>query len=498
MQTNLELVKYEIEKAHYLYAISLLNKIKISKDNSDEIYFHFAKSYFYLQKFASAQKYLNKVKESKNIIIKNYSIYYLAKIYIKQKKYLKALLLLNKTKNINIKNELETILYFLSDKAMKLNTKGKYDRVKALYEKYNKFFDKTTLDLFLKNKFLNEYELATKQTILKSKPTKLVLSLTNLCNLNCIFCDSDKKHIKFIDNKILNLVYNNIQYCDNILWYGGELLTKTFFKNFKKIMLRASKNKYLLQSIITNFQDINNEIIKTLINCNVNLTISIDAANKELYESLRKGANFENLVNNLNKLNSLSAKYNKKIHKTLNFVVTKTNYKEILKMIPFAKKYKFDKVIFIHERKKKKSIKDYNNLFDNSEPISFSLKEKKEITKLLNTAKIVAHKNDIEFEVRMKMIQYNSNKKSKLFIDKDFLYCHFPWKSLVISYENIFKSSLYCSSLKKFNNEDIDTLYDIWNSKEFINLRQNIIDKKIKTCKNSVCKYANPINKYMF
>ena len=103
----LELAKKEIAKKNYLYAIELLKKIPITPSIIDDVFFHFAKAYFYLGKYSYSQKYLKTTIKSKNIeVIKNYSTYYLAKIYIKQNKYLKALNLLNKTKNIDIYNEM--------------------------------------------------------------------------------------------------------------------------------------------------------------------------------------------------------------------------------------------------------------------------------------------------------------------------------------------------------------------------------------------------------
>ena len=332
---DMEEIKKEIEMQNYEKAISLLKKIEINSYNSDEIYFHLIKSYFYLNNFIPAKSYLKKTIKSKDKNIKNYSIYYLAKIYIEQKKYIKALNLLIKTKNLEIQNELKKIFNFIISEVKSYNQKGEYNKTIYLYNKYYKLFRFMKDNLFLKNIFLNEYELASKKIFLKSKPRFLLVILSNLCNLKCIMCNQEKKIIKHLNKNVLyKYILKNLVYFEKIIWQGGETLILPYIKD---ILMETTKYPKLNQTIITNFQSVSDEILDLIIKNNINLIISIDGATKKTYEKIRKGASFETLIKNINRYNFLK-KDNPNLNSFLqiNFVVLKENYKEMLDIVEFA------------------------------------------------------------------------------------------------------------------------------------------------------------------
>lgn len=464
MHNDMEIIKEEISKKNYKQAISLLKKIKTNFYSTDEILFHFAKSYFYLNDFTSAKSYLQETVKAEDVNIKNYSIYYLSKIYIEQKKYIRALKLLIKTKNIEIKNELESILKNITDKIFAFNALGKYYKTKLIYEKYCNYFNNTD-NLFLKNKFLNEYELATKQTVLKSKPRYLLVMLSNLCNLKCIMCNQDKKTIKHLSKNLYNFILKNLVYLEKIVWQGGETLILPYIKD---ILIETSKYPKLKQTIITNFQTIDNEIIKLISKNNITLIISIDGATKKTYEKIRKGAKFEKLIENINKFNNYFA--NKNSFLQINFVVLKENYKEMLDILEFAHEYNFNMITFIQAQPHNKFKMSY-------EENNYILKTIPEIIKKAKKYNII-----IEFQLYIggKNIEFNSNKLTKM------LYCHLPWYKLNLSYENIIKPECFCPDGKVQKTKNME----IWNSKEIVKMRKNIIDYDIQYC-NPFCEHIN-------
>lgn len=479
---DMEEIKKEIEMQNYEKAISLLKKIKINSYNSDEIYFHLIKSYFYLNNFIPAKSYLKKTIKSKDKNIKNYSIYYLAKIYIEQKKYIKALNLLIKTKNLEIQNELKKIFNFIISEVKSYNQKGEYNKTIYLYNKYYKLFRFMKDNLFLKNIFLNEYELASKKFFLKSKPRFLLVILSNLCNLKCIMCNQEKKIIKHLNKNVLyKYILKNLVYFEKIIWQGGETLILPYIKD---ILMETTKYPKLNQTIITNFQSVSDEILDLIIKNNINLIISIDGATKKTYEKIRKGASFETLIKNINRYNFLK-KDNPNLNSFLqiNFVVLKENYKEMLDIVEFAHIYNFKMIAFIQEQYPPK----YNRISQ------ITVEEKKHILKTLPMVMKKAKEYNIiiDNQLDMDLLQKDTNIKNLNLknnnLNKKQFYCHLPWYKLEISYENIVRCDSLCIYEKEEKINKIN-FKNIWNSKTLVNLRKKITKNNIGNC-NPVCKY---------
>jgi len=62
-------------------------------------------------------------------------------------------------------------------------------------------------------------------------------------------------------------------------------------------------------------------------------SVSIDAATKDTYEHLRRPGKWENLLKNLNYINSFD------LPVTANFVIQKYNFREMLPFVDFCKQY---------------------------------------------------------------------------------------------------------------------------------------------------------------
>ena len=59
------------------------------------------------------------------------------------------------------------------------------------------------------------------------------------------------------------------------------------------------------QSLISNFQLADEEMIELIVKNNIELTISIDGVEKNTYETIRRGAKFDRLESNLELLKTL-------------------------------------------------------------------------------------------------------------------------------------------------------------------------------------------------
>ena len=74
------------------------------------------------------------------------------------------------------------------------------------------------------------------------------------------------------------------------------------------------------------------------------ISISVDTAAKETYNKIRRGSNFDILLNNLKLLSEL--KKNKDLKLKVTFVMQKQNYKEMPAFVKLMKKYSVDGFYF--------------------------------------------------------------------------------------------------------------------------------------------------------
>lgn len=193
-------------------------------------------------------------------------------------------------------------------------------------------------DLFTANKELNESEMKAGKLILQSKPRMLMVVLTTRCNVECVMCSRSKllgpdKTFAFDTIKQVKQLF---PYLEAIDWQGGEVFLVDYFKD---LFLEASAYPNIDQSIITNGLLINKEWAEIFANSRVNLTFSIDAVTKHKYESIRKGASFERLIESLEIINEMNKECGNSIQLHINAVVMRSNYKELHLFPDFCQRY---------------------------------------------------------------------------------------------------------------------------------------------------------------
>lgn len=337
------------------------------------------------------------------------------------------------------------------------NYYGLHNKAEQIYKKYSSLIPVN--DLYLKNKFLSEYEFASGKFILQSKPRNLYIELFDMCRMNCIMCNQKRKNY-FLPEKYINEIFDLLPYLDTILWQGGEVF---LWKNFLFLLKLISNYKRITQSVITNFQDVGEKEIKSLVKiANVKLILSIDGVTKNTYENIRKGSNFAKLVKNINLLNKYKQMYRSDTELHINFVILKENYHEIPDVIDFAAKYKFISVSFneclnpLH----------YENGID--------LKLKNEIDSILKLAAVKALKNNIKI-----VMQYPNRtlmKLKKRNISDKRMICKNPWYKLFIGTNYNFAPDCTCLKRKKY--DDNSSILSMWNSEFMQDYRKHILDIK--------------------
>ena len=109
------------------------------------------------------------------------------------------------------------------------------------------------------NILLNEYEIAERKIILKSKVRRLYCAVTSFCNIKCIMCDI-AKHKWELPEKMIDEIIGLMPYLENVMWQGGEVF---LYKHFEKLMDGAHLNR-VNQEIITSGLLLNENIINKL------------------------------------------------------------------------------------------------------------------------------------------------------------------------------------------------------------------------------------------
>ena len=165
-------------------------------------------------------------------------------------------------------------------------------------------------------------------------PNRLNLCFDRSCNLSCPSCRNEfiiakDEEIESIDN-IMNSISKTFKNTASMIYISGSsepFASKTFKKFLKNVNLELFPNIHnihihtnglLLDEKMWNQIENSHKYIKTI-------EVSIDAATKETYEKIRRGGNWEKLIENLKFISSIPTIGGK----WYSFVVQDTNYKEM-------------------------------------------------------------------------------------------------------------------------------------------------------------------------
>ena len=165
------------------------------------------------------------------------------------------------------------------------------------------------------------FKLYKSKKVIAEAPLYLLIEPTSVCNLSCPMCfQSDTT---FIQKPYMGMMDFELfkQAVDEAAIIGVKAITlasrgePTLHPKFCE-MLEYLKDKFLDIKVNTNGTKISDKIARTIIECGVNeVVFSIDAAEKEIFEELRLGAKFGEVIANVQKFAKIRGEYQN--HKTL-------------------------------------------------------------------------------------------------------------------------------------------------------------------------------------
>ncbi len=146
-------------------------------------------------------------------------------------------------------------------------------------------------------------------------PKIIELELSNTCNLQCVMCSGIvsstirkcRENLPPLENhydaEFVNQLSEFLPHAKEIKFYGGEpFLIDTYYQIWDKLLAINSKAKL---HVVTNGTVLTDKVRNYLKKLNFTITVSFDALNKELFESIRVGADFDKVKANILEYNHL-------------------------------------------------------------------------------------------------------------------------------------------------------------------------------------------------
>lgn len=199
------------------------------------------------------------------------------------------------------------------------------------------------------------YEIFPEKKILESMPPCIQIEPTSICNFRCVFCyQTDKtfsntksEHMGKMPLELFKKIIDEAEgKCESItLASRGEPLVH---KDISK-MLHYMGSKFIASKMNTNASLLNEKRCHDILSSGLNtLVFSIDAADKELYQSLRVNGNFEKTLKNVKMFNQIRENHysNSKLITRVSGVKMNDNRQSFSEMEDFWKDYA-DQIAFV-------------------------------------------------------------------------------------------------------------------------------------------------------
>ena len=301
-------------------------------------------------------------------------------------------------------------------------------------------------------------------------PTIIHLETTTKCNLACKICprtstlsqkvskDDDRWNRNLSINQFQTILeqFNELRY---IRLHGlGEPLMNP---DLSRIISIAS-SRDINAEFTTNATLLTPDKSEALITANISeITISIDGATKEVYEKIRKNAQFETVIENVRALSEIRKKLNKKKpFIRINMVVTTENINELSDVLKMAKN------LGAKEFRASPIVPPHPNLKSLVPDVHLWVKVTKE-------ARALAHQLGIGLVFSGLLIQ-NSNKQKT----RNALYskCKQPWLAPFIRIDGYVTPCCNTSDPHLLGDANIfsQDIRTIWNNYEFRRFRHSL------------------------
>ncbi len=316
------------------------------------------------------------------------------------------------------------------------------------------------------------------------KPFKIKFESSTICNLKCSMCPLTKgikrsKGVLRFEN--FKKVYDEIRvpYL-NLTGLGEPLFNPDLFK----IIQYARKHGSLVK-LDTNATILDEVRIKKLIDSDPTfISVSIDGITKKSYESIRVGAKFEQVIENLKKLIEYRNKKKSKTEIHLFFVLQKENVKDLIKFIQFGESVGIDVINGTiamdfgdvkNKLKREMKKEDLESL-------------RKDLIRIKKQVKLRLNLEGIEDYLK------NPNSSSTRVGDKP---CFYPWYNPCVTWDGwLVPCDVHCDNEVVLGNVFREPFMKLWNNKKARTFRKQLIKKRVGVCENCFVDESFIYNKF--
>lgn len=310
-------------------------------------------------------------------------------------------------------------------------------------------------------------------------PYYVYLSLTNLCNANCVFCDVKYNEFKKCSIDIYKLI-------DDLCFLGTKYIHFTgggepFINDLIFDYIAYATKKGIKVNFISNGLNLDEKKIIKLSEYNINsVFFSIDSYISEVHDELRGVSGlWDKVTNNIN----LVKKYMPNVDVVINHVLNSKNIDDFEHFIRLKEDYNFDYINPI-------IIKDFEKLFFTDKQINKYNENILYYLELASSLNIDFLCNDIDFF--KKEISSDGERSANLELQ-----CIYPSYCLFIDAPTGYVYPCDCSihrdrNLYKIGELHSQNIIEIWNSEKRFLLQKKLMNCELdckKKCDEANCQF---------
>lgn len=175
-------------------------------------------------------------------------------------------------------------------------------------------------------------------------PEAIEVEVTTRCHLKCTICEHTYWNEKGKDMSLEEFKHIVDQF-PKLKWIGLTGIGSSFLNKDYLEMLKYLKSKSIYVELFDTFTQIDERLARELVEIGVDkICLSLDAATKETYESMRVGAKFEKVLANVTTLLRVKKEMKTRIPELwFHYIVTKGNVQEMPQFVELVHSLKVNK-----------------------------------------------------------------------------------------------------------------------------------------------------------
>ncbi len=302
----------------------------------------------------------------------------------------------------------------------------------------------------------NKSEYLQNKVILDSLPRRLILELTNACNLSCKMCGRNAAHFKpnYMNPEVIGYFRQYLNIIEEITLMGwGEPTLHPEFKEIVSTLSECECRKYMC----TNGMKLK-EYAELLVTSNFDLlSVSIDGAKAKTNDTIRRGSSLKTVLEGIDKINKFKYAQSDLTYPYLSFVfcAMRSNIEELPALIKLAHDYRIERVKVVHL-----------TAFSAQTEKEILWNEQQYICEIFNKASESAEEYSIELE--LPPIQGSDPAG-----DLPHSTCYSPWRDMFISSDLAFRPCMSTNQTLGTLNMN-KTLEEQWNNNHYQDMRQRV------------------------